>query len=139
MVNYKEWLRLAYSDIMNCKEIINNSFLTNIIAFHAQQAVEKSLKAILSYQGEKIPKTHSLNNLFELCKEYVNIDDPDIVNVLDEIYIESRYPGSMGLLPDGKPSLSDAGDFYIFAKEFFEKVCELLGVSKDELNEWIKN
>ena len=30
-------------------------------------------------------------------------------------YIDSRYPGDMGLLPYGKPTLEDAKEFHEFA------------------------
>jgi len=37
-----------------------------IIGFHAQQAVEKSLKAWLAHTGTDYPKIHSLETLLEL-------------------------------------------------------------------------
>jgi HEPN domain-containing protein len=40
-----------------------------IFGFHAQQAVEKTLKAWLALQGIEYPLTHSLHALFELLKE----------------------------------------------------------------------
>ncbi len=135
MADFKEWLKLAYADVLTCGEIKDNSILTNMMAFHAQQAVEKSLKSLLAFHKRKIPKTHSLNNLFELCREYIDVPDEEIVNVLDELYIESRYPGDMGILPNGKPTLSEANEFYIFAKDFFSDVCKLLGVGENEIKE----
>ena len=43
----KEWLRRARDDLDVAKEIIVREHLTNMVAFHSQQAVEKSLKAIV--------------------------------------------------------------------------------------------
>ncbi len=40
------WLNFAKADILNCEKIIDEEFLTNIVAFHSQQAVEKSFKAL---------------------------------------------------------------------------------------------
>jgi len=37
----KEWLARADDDLETIKEIIDNAELTNIAAFHAQQAIEK--------------------------------------------------------------------------------------------------
>jgi len=34
-----------------------------------------------------------------------------------EVYIESRYPGELGLLPDGVPSSEQAKEFVVYAKE----------------------
>ena len=56
----KEWLRAAYDDLITIEEIIDNSFLTNIVAFHAQQCIEKSMKAIIEEEEINIPKIHKL-------------------------------------------------------------------------------
>ena len=37
--------------------------------------------------------------------------------VLNEIYIDSRYPGDLGLLPDGLPTKEQANEFIEYAKE----------------------
>jgi len=42
------------------------------------------------------------------------------------LIIESRYPGDLGLLPDGKPSKEIAGKFYGLAKEIHEKIEDFL-------------
>ena len=44
-----------------------------ILGFHAQQAVEKALKAWLSVLGLAYPRIHHLRNLFDLVEER----DPD--------------------------------------------------------------
>lgn len=41
------------------------------------------LKAIIASKNIDIPKIHSLNRLFEICKEYIQNDNEDIVNLLD--------------------------------------------------------
>ena len=43
--------------------------------------------------------------------------DEDIIISLDSLYIESRYPGEFGLLPEGKPTIQQAIIFYAFAQE----------------------
>ena len=129
----KEWVRAAYDDIMLLKEINNNNNLTSIVSFHSQQAVEKSLKALLTEQEINIPKIHSLNKLFYECKNKIDLADNQIVNKLDKLYIDSRYPGDMGLLPYGKPTLEDAREFYNFALEVFEKVCNILDIKMADI------
>jgi HEPN domain-containing protein len=52
---YKEWLKAANDDLILLDDIIDNQHITNLIAFHSQQAVEKTLKA---YLGDKVPKIH---------------------------------------------------------------------------------
>jgi HEPN domain-containing protein len=43
----KEWLDRAKEDLDASLAIIPNEHLTNIVAFHSQQAVEKSLKGVI--------------------------------------------------------------------------------------------
>lgn len=40
-----------------------------VLGFHAQQAVEKGLKAVLAARGEAVPKTHDLTFLLQLLGE----------------------------------------------------------------------
>lgn len=107
-----EWLKSASDDLVLIEEIIDNADLTNMTAFHAQQVIEKSLKAILEYNCRKIPKKHDLILLKELVSDIIKIDEDDIFDSLNRLYIESRYPGDLGLLPNGKPDVADAKIFY---------------------------
>ena len=47
--------------------------------------------------------------------------------MLDSLYIDARYPGDFGLLPDGKPTLDDAQAFYNFAEKIFKNISLLIG------------
>ena len=71
--------------------------------------------------------------LYTSIKKYLEIDDESILEDLNELYIDSRYHGDMGLLPYGKPTLEDAKEFYDFAKDIFNKVCILLDINKKDL------
>jgi HEPN domain-containing protein len=46
-----------------------------IVAFHAQQAVEKSLKAVLASVGVDLPFAHNLAALVQLCED-AGVDVP---------------------------------------------------------------
>ena len=127
-----EWLKSAFFDLITIEEIINNDMLTHIVAFHSQQAIEKSFKAILEYQDKKIIKDHDLIRLYDLIGLDFEIDK-DILDLLNELYIDSRYPGHFGLLPNGKPSLMKAKKFYNEAKGIFDKVCEITKINKNFL------
>ena len=128
----KEWLKASISDLVNIEAIIKNDFLTHIVAFHAQQSVEKSLKAMIENKNQKIPRVHSLRKLIELIDNRVEYD-LELIKLLDSLYIESRYPTDLGLLPYGKPTLEDANEFYNFAQRIFDDVCQELDVKRDEL------
>jgi len=129
----EEWLKASYSDILVLKKIFSEELITHMTAFHSQQSVEKSLKAILEYHGKSVPKKHDVLMLKDLVQTYLVIDNEDILDDLNDLYIESRYPGSFGLLPNGKPTLKDAREFYDFAQEVFEKVCNLLNIRLSDL------
>ncbi len=127
-----EWLRAAHDDLILLADILDNESITHLIAFHSQQAVEKSLKGYLEYQNQEVPKIHKIQSLVDRTdidiKEY-----DDLIQLLDTLYIESRYPGDMGLLPYGKPTLEDAKEFYDFAAMLFDRVCGVLEIDKSEL------
>jgi HEPN domain-containing protein len=127
----REWLSAAYDDILTIEEIIDNQHLTHIVAFHAQQCIEKSFKAILEENEMDTLKIHKLLRLHKTLPVTLTGINDDTLSILDELYIESRYPGDMGLLPNGKPTLEDAKEFYTFAKNIFNQVCILLDIKKD--------
>ncbi len=125
----KEWLKAAKTDLEVIKNILHDEHLTSMVAFHSQQSIEKSLKAILEYYNQDVPKIHQIKKLFYLTKDYVEFDiDKELVLKIDTLYIESRYPGSLGLLPYGKPTLKDAKEFFLFATNIFNTVCNQLQI-----------
>ena len=129
-----EWLKAAHDDLILLSEIQHNEHITNMIAFHAQQAVEKTLKSLLEYRGKEVRKIHKIQSLMDMTE--LNFDDyDDLIQLLDSLYIDSRYPGDMGLLPYGKPTLDEAKKFYEFALSVFDKVCDILDIDKKEIVE----
>ena len=91
-----EWLKAAYDDLMLTSNIMGKADLTHLAAFHSQQCIEKSLKAVLEYHREAVPKKHDLIVLRDLVLEYLEITDEDILESLNSLYIESRYPSALG-------------------------------------------
>ena len=120
---YEEWLHSALMDIRIIEKVLDDPFLTPVACFHAQQCIEKTLKAILEKEGREIPKTHDVIRLLGIIQEKQEIDiDIDLLQKVGELYIESRYPGDFGLLPDGKPTLEETRIFYLFAKGIYESI-----------------
>lgn len=112
------------------EEIIHREDLTHLVAFHAEQAVEKVFKSLLEEYDLEFPKIHNLVTLHGLVK---NILSPvmaqieiDTLKTLNTLYIDSRYPGELGLLPEGKPTLDDAREFYQFAQDIHTSVSDML-------------
>ncbi len=119
----KEWLIRASEDLAVAKEIIDREFLTNMVAFHSQQAIEKSFKAVLE-EGEKVvPKIHNLVRLYQLVKNALDFKvDEMVLHEISDVYLDARYPGELGLLPYGKPTLEDAQRFYEVANNIHENI-----------------
>jgi len=85
--------------------------------------VEKSFKAIIEEYDLGFIKTHTLNTLLGKIDSKIQFSiDTDILLLLDQLYLDSRYPGEMGLLPDGYPSLEQSEKFYDFASYIFKTV-----------------
>ena len=122
-----QWLDSALMDLRNIEKILDDNFLTPIACFHAQQCVEKSMKAVLESCGNDIPKTHDLFRLHELIIKQIDLYiDLDLLQIISDLYIETRYPGDFGLLPDGKPTIEDVKTFYQFAKQLYETIQDVL-------------
>ena len=118
-----EWLKSAEMDLENVAHIIHLEHLTPIAAFHAQQCVEKCLKAVLEEHSKKVPKDHSTLRLYGLVRESIPLNiDIGVLTDLDDLYIESRYPGELGLLPAGKPTLADVQEFFEVAKSIYDQM-----------------
>ena len=123
----EEWLSRAKDDLDVAKEIIELEHLTNMVAFHAQQAMEKILKAVVEEFEIRFVRTHNLEMLVGTIKSEVDLDlDMDFIKRLDEVYISARYPSDLGLLPSGKPSIQDAKELYEFAENIHGEVKRLL-------------
>ena len=48
----------------------------------------------------------------KIKEKFTSEINTDLFILLDQLYIDARYPGELGLLPDGKPSVSEAREFY---------------------------
>jgi len=128
-----EWLARAAEDLAAAQALLTRPDLTNVVAFHAQQAVEKALKAAIEELDLGLVKTHSLTRLYELVRpHHPVIADMDMLDRLEAVHIEARYPGEMGLLPTGKPTQDEVADFSSFAHDVYERLrANLEGVEAD--------
>ena len=60
------WLQFARSDLALSRQADTPDVLRESLCFHAQQAAEKSIKAVLIHSGIEFPKMHSIERLFGL-------------------------------------------------------------------------
>jgi len=118
-----EWLKSADDDLNTIKAIIDDESLTHIVAFHSQQCIEKSFKAMVDEFELASQKIHNLITLNETISSVYQFDfDEDKLGLLNKLYLDSRYPGDLGLLPNGKPSIEVAKGFQELAKEIYERI-----------------
>ncbi len=116
----KEWLNAAELDIKSATQLLNDVSLTSVATFHCQQSIEKSFKAVLVENDREPQRIHDLLRLYKLVLEFIDpFDDILTLKKINEAYIDTRYPGEMGLLPDGTPSMIEATTFVEFAKLVF--------------------
>jgi len=126
----KEWMKFAKSDLQATMAIITEENLSTVAAFHTQQCIEKSLKALLELNNKKIPRTHDLIKLLKkIEEEKINIDmkiSEEVLDQINQVYIDTRYPADFGLLPEGKPSISKVKEFLNEAENIFNKTEKII-------------
>jgi HEPN domain-containing protein len=127
----EQWLRAAEDDLRVVARIAPDEYLTHMVAFHSQQCIEKSLKAIIEEYEVGHVRIHNLGRLFEIVRPKVTLEaEVVLIEKLDKLYIDARYPGELGLLPDGKPTRVDAQQFYNLAKSVYEQVKRIVDPSQ---------
>src|SRR5919109_3562814 len=76
-----EWLNHASSDLKLARLGLHQDILPEQICFHAQQAVEKALKAVLIHAAVDFPFTHDLEELLDTFTEAGIVVPPDFLEV----------------------------------------------------------
>lgn len=96
-----KWVDSAQMDYLTAIHLYENMYPKplEIIGYHAEQAVEKLLKAMLSSYGHKLLKTHDLGLLAETLQEFTEISEKDleICERLTPFGVKFRYPQEIGL------------------------------------------
>ena len=117
LADTREWLRKANEDLQAARRLLRPPRrLSNVAAFHCQQAIEKTLKAFLAWHDVPFRKTHDLATIGEAC---VEIDAslknlPDRVAPLTEYAWKFRYPGEPATASheEVQSALALAGELY---------------------------
>ena len=86
----ERWLAFAREDL-RMAELAMAEALWNQVCFHAQQGVEKVLKARLADRDETPPRTHKLIDLVALVGDTALAGLADEVRTLDRFYLPTRY------------------------------------------------
>ena len=111
----KEWLARADRDLLIARRALEYlPSLSDQGVFHAHQAAEKSLKALLAAEDQEIPRTHDLVRLVNRCAEI----DKEVrafegaAQTLNPPYAtQFRYPGE-----SVEPEIDEAHEAITFAE-----------------------
>ena len=91
-----DWLRHARSDLALARVQNTPEILRESLCFHAQQAAEKALKAVLVAQTISFPRTHNLGVLLDLLATALQPPaDIQAADILTEYAVSSRYPSEV--------------------------------------------
>ncbi|MDQ2831011.1 MAG: HEPN domain-containing protein [Chloroflexota bacterium] len=118
----QSWVEYATVDL-RAAEVLYDADLWGQTCFHAQQCVEKMLKAALIAHGKGYPRIHNIVELLALLDEDTANKLADVAaeaGSLDEFYIPTRYPEALaGVLPDRMPEREDATEALDLARRIF--------------------
>lgn len=121
----EEWLKIALQEYKSAEYLFEKT-LYRMVCYHAQQTVEKILKAILTEREIDFARTHNildLRNAVIRLGYKIEITDEDSV-FLNSIY-RSRYPSDLGLLPSGEPIKEEAEKSLNIARVVIDKIPDL--------------
>lgn len=89
----QEWLQHSRSDLALARLKKTRTVLYQHLCFHAQQAAEKAIKAVLISRCVRFPRTHDLAYLLDLLPSDVRIP-PLLIDLpsLTKYAVQHRYP-----------------------------------------------
>jgi HEPN domain-containing protein len=95
MPGYNAWVKKASGDLKSAMKLVKDDDDTlDTAVYHTQQCAEKILKAYLIFKKQRVPHTHDLEKILELCCQH-DLSFKSLLNdALDLLpyAIYSRYP-----------------------------------------------
>lgn len=90
-----QWLRAVYADMTVVGYPDEERIAPEVVAYHSQQVVEKTLKALLVQRQVDFPRTHSIGALLALCADagYLGVEALNEAGSLTRYAVATRYPG----------------------------------------------
>jgi len=115
------WLRKADNDLKNIENNLSSAEVpTDTVCFHAQQAIEKLLKAVLVAYRRPVPKSHDLVRLLTECRDVVPELSAyeDAFDAISDYGVSTRYPDTFS-----EPSIEEARRAYGTASSIRTIIC----------------
>ena len=109
-----EWVEKAEADYITMQKLlpVTNPRLHDIICFHAQQCIEKYLKAWLQEKNIHTPRTHNLAELLDLIVPMLPAWyhwQPDF-KIIMAYAVDPRYPGDSRTAEDTHHAMHICGE-----------------------------
>lgn len=123
----KDWLTIAEDDLIAAKTLAHEGRLTNLVSFHCQQCLEKCFKAMIEEQDKPYIKSHDLLRLQLNANIQLSGSETILLGMINEVYIDARYPGDLGLLPHGKPTIPEIEAFIQLCDTILYRLRDQLG------------
>lgn len=105
-----EWVAKAEEDaaVSERESRVRKQPSPGAVCYHAQQCIEKYLKAVLQEQTRPIPKIHDLTSLSEQCqfKPFCEPVERDGLVSLTRFATRFRYPGEAATREDAKLAIA---------------------------------
>jgi HEPN domain-containing protein len=117
-------VRKANEDAVALRELEGNPEIADsILGFHAQQAIEKWLKAVLAGKGVEFDYTHDLRHLIGLIEGAgipFRLDTPEVV-MFTEFAVPLRYEDLLDAEPlDGRAAVTLVNEVGTWARSILE-------------------
>lgn len=122
----RQWLYKADNDLKNiANNLASTDIPTDTVCFHAQQAIEKLMKAVLVANGCEVYKTHDLVRLLYDVGDLV----PELAVYEDQLEEISEY-GVGTRYPDGfcDPSIEETLHAYAVARHIKTIILDYLNL-----------
>lgn len=126
-----EWLLFSIKNLHTAKLLFDAKHYEDIIGIELQQSLEKLLKSIFANENIKIPKDHDLVKLYYTIEKFLNLKEDEVIylRIATDYYKEDRYANPNYSLPL-RDEIKEVLDF---TEQFFDEICEMLDIDKEEL------
>ena len=125
------WIEFARRDLAAAKKLSQDDSFSNIVLYHCQQCIEKSLKALYEENDLKVLRIHATLKLHGELRKAVpslpSLAENEDFGFIDDVYLDARYPGGRGLLPSGQPTPTETSRSLRIARQVLsgvEKIVE---------------
>ncbi len=107
--------KIAESDLQAAKILASAPACSpEIIVYHVQQSVEKSLKSVIVFLEKAVPLTHEIDLLVDQLPEELIVDFPSGINELTQYATLKRYTDGDELIEKKDILISiDSGQFFL--------------------------